>query len=342
MDLVVFNEKIDPRKYDKDLLTGLLESMKLQRSFDKSILRLVSEGKLPGFYHPGSGQEGVSAGAIWPMRDDDYLFYMHRGCNDMIAKKVPLDKLYSDFYGNINGTNLGLGAGIIHGADPSRGVLGQPGTIGSSMPLACGVGMAINYRETDQIVYVTFGDGTSNRELLHGSFNYAALWKLPVIFMCQNNEYALGASFKDEHALVDGYIASRGLSYGIPSYVVDGNDVLAVYEVTQIAVERARKGEGPTFIEAKTMRHKGHHMGDARRYMDKERQQWFIDFNDPINRFQKLLLEYGIFTSEEFDAIDSELIKFNNEAIAKAESFPMPAKERLFAGLFSTSPVPNV
>jgi pyruvate dehydrogenase E1 component alpha subunit len=341
MELVVYNEKPNPGKYEKDLLIDLLKTMKYERIFDISIIRMISEGKIAGFYHAGSGQEAIAAGSVFPLRKDDYLFYMHRGCNEMIAKGIPLDKLYSDFFGNINGTNFGLGAGIIHSADPSRGVMGQPGTIGSNMPLACGIGIAINNRKSDQVVYATFGDGTANRELLHGSFNYAALWKLPVIFVCQNNEYALGAYYKDEHATTDGYIASRGLSYGIPSYVVDGNNVLAVYEVAQIAIERARKGNGPTFIEAKTLRQQGHFVGDPCAYMNKNRLEWFKTHNDPIPSFEKLLLEYDIVTREELASIDEEINNANEESIKKADSYPLPGEDRLYAGLFSTSPVPN-
>jgi pyruvate dehydrogenase E1 component alpha subunit len=341
MELVVYNNKPNPEGYEKDFLINLLKTMKYERIFDVSVIRMISEGKIAGFYHAGSGQEAIAAGSVSPLNQDDYLFYMHRGCNEMVAKGVPLDKLYSDFFGNINGTNRGLGAGIIHGADPSRGVMGQPGTIGSNMPLACGIGIAINRRKSKQLVYCTFGDGTANRELLHGAFNYAALWKLPVIFVCQNNEYALGAYYKDEHATVDGYIASRGLSYGIPSYVVDGNDVLAVYEVAKQAIERARAGEGPTFIEAKTLRQQGHFVGDPCVYMDKERLEWFKTHNDPIPNFESLLLDYGILTKDEINEIDDEVTATNEKAIEKALSYPLPGEDRLYAGLFSTSPVPN-
>ncbi|GHU65855.1 pyruvate dehydrogenase E1 component subunit alpha [Clostridia bacterium] len=342
MELVVYREKPNPEKYSKEFLVSLLSTMKAERIFDVSVIRMISAGKIAGFYHAGSGQEAIAAGSIKEvLRKDDYLFYMHRGCNEMIAKGVPIDRLYADFFGNIYGTNRGLGAGIIHGADPTLGVLGQPGTIGSNMPLACGVGMAINQRKSKQVVYATFGDGTANRELLHGAFNYAGIWKLPVIFMCQNNEYALASKYTDEHALADGYIASRGLSYGIPSYVVDGNDVLAVYEVSKLAVERARNGEGATFIEAKTLRQNGHFVGDPRVYMDKERLEWFITHNDPISNFEKLLLDYNIVTQEELDELDHEITGQNDAAIEKADSYPLPGEERLYEGLYSTSAVPQ-
>ena len=340
MNLVVYNVKSDARKYSKEFLEKLLRNMLLQRVFDQSVIQMISEGKIAGFYHAGSGQEAIAAGVIADMTKEDYLFYMHRGCNEMICKGLELNRLYSDFFGNINGSNRGLGAGIIHSTDPALGIMGQPGTIGSNMPIAAGLGMSIKYRKTNQVVYATFGDGTSSRELLHGSFNLCALHKLPVIYVCQNNEYAIGAYYKTDHATSTGYIAEYGTSYGIPSYVVDGNDVLAVYEVASEAIRRARSGECPTFIEAKTFRHNGHFVGDPITYMDMDRLEWFKKYDDPITNFKKQLLEYEIFTAEELQAIDKEIEEFNKAEIAKAESYPMPTEERLYAGLFSTSPSP--
>ena len=340
MELVIYNERPDVKEYSKELLTRLYTDMRKERMFDQSVIRMVSEGKIAGFYHPGSGQEAIAAGVCANLTDEDYLLYMHRGCNEMICKGMEMDKLYADFFGNIHGTNRGLGAGIIHGADPSRGVMGQPGTVGSNMPIAVGLGVSIKYRKTNQVVYCTFGDGTANRELLHGAFNYAALMKLPVIFLCQNNEYGLGAHYKDEHATTTGYIAERGLSYGIPSYVVDGNNVLAVYEVAKKAVENARGGGGPSFIEAKTYRQHGHFIGDPATYMDKERLRWFIEENDPLDNYDKVLLKSGMFTEDELKTLVDEVTKLNDEAIVEADSYPLPTEERLYQGLYSTSPSP--
>ncbi len=338
MEVIVYDKKTDAKNYSKATLKKIYTNIYNERIFDDSIVRMISEGRIAGFYHAGAGQEAIAGAALADMNDDDYLLYMHRGCNEMVAKGIPLNKLYSDFFANVNGTNFGLGAGIIHSAYPPKGVIGQPGTIGSNMPIAVGLGIAIKYRKSQQVVYATFGDGTSARELLHGSFNYAALKKLPVIFMCQNNEYGLGNYYKSDHATTTGYLAEYGTSYGIPSYVVDGNDALAVYDVAKEAIERARAGEGPTFIEAKTFRYNGHFVGDPMVYMDKERQKWFMENNDPINNLRAKMIESGQFTAEEIDALNKELEEFNEAEIEKAASFPLPDEDRLYAGLFSTSP----
>ena len=335
MKLKVAFTKPNPKNYDKDVLLGLYKSMKEQRVFDESINRFIAAGKIKGFYHNGSGQEGVSAGTLCQLRDDDGLFYCHRGCNDMIAKGTPISMLYGDFFSNVHGTNKGLGAGIVHSAWPPKGVLGQPGTVGSNVTLAVGVAYAYKVRKVDNVVVCVFGDGSSARELLHGALNWAGLWKLPVIFVCQNNQYAIVQHYMEDHA-VEEHIAEYAEPYrNVQPVVVDGNDVLAVHEVMATAVARARAGEGATFIEAKTFRHFGHSVGDTGFYMDAERRDWFTNFYDPIKNFAKQLIEFEIATAEDLAAIDAEVVEADSKASALADTFPLPPESRLYEGLFS-------
>ncbi len=335
MKLKVIVEKQNPKDYDKELLLELYRVMLQCRIFDESIIRMVSQGKIKGFYHAGSGHEAIGVGTCSALKDDDYIFYMHRGCNEMIAKGVPIDRLYADFFGNVYGTNKGLGAGIIHSAWPEKGVLGQPGTVGSNFTLGVGVGLAIKYRKSDQVCVCYFGDASAARELLHGALNWAGLHKLPVIFVCENNEFGLSNPYMNSHA-VDQFIAEYAASYkNVDAVVVDGNDVLAIKEVMDAAVERARKGEGATFIEAKTYRHKGHFIGDPVLYMDKDRTEWFVTQNDPILNLKNQLLSSKIATEAELDEIEAKIREEDKAAIESADAHPMPTKDRLYEGLFS-------
>lgn len=335
MDLKVFKEKLDPKKYDKDLLLKLYRIMLQERVFDESVMRLIAEGTIQGFYHAGAGQEAIAAGSCASLRDDDYIFYAHRGCNEMIAKGVPIDMLYADFFANIHGTNKGLGAGIIHSAYPQLGVLGQPGTIGSNSSLGAGVGYAIKYKQTDQVCVCYFGDGTSSRELIYGALNWMGIWKLPVILFCENNEWAISSHFKTTCAVND-YVSERATGYkDVEVVVCDGNDPLAVKEVMDAAVARARRGEGGTFIEALTYRHGGHFVGDPAMYRDpKVTEDWKTN-KDPIINYKKALLDSGMLSEAELDACEKTVREEDEAAIQEALKYPLPPKERLFEGLFS-------
>ena len=335
MNLKVYMEKPNPKNYDKELLLELYRKLWQCRAFDASVIRMVSEGKIKGFYHAGSGEEAIGVGSCTQLRDDDYIFYMHRGCNEMIAKGVPVDLLYGDFFGTMHSTNKGLGAGTIHSAYPEKGVLGQPGTIGTNSILGVGVGLSIKYRKTDQVCICYFGDGTAARELLHGALNWSGLYKLPVIFMCENNEFGLSNPYKNSHD-INQYIAEYATGYAnVESVVVDGNNVLAVKEVSDAAIARARRGDGPTFIEAKTYRHKGHFVGDPTVYRDKVRDEWFINHDDPVYNFKSQLLACEIASESELDAIEAKVKEEDTKASDVAYAAPMPTKDRIYEGLFS-------
>ena len=190
----IFTKDINLNDYSKDMLLDFYKKMVTIRKFDENLIRLIQEGKVSGFYHSGIGSESVSVGSIlYNLRDKDYLYYNHRGCNQMIAKGLSLYKLYCDFMGRVDGTTRGLGAGIVHSADPSLGIMGQAGTIGSQFELAVGTAYASKFKGTDLVTAVFFGEGAASREPLHGSLNWAALYKLPVIYICENNEFAISS-----------------------------------------------------------------------------------------------------------------------------------------------------
>ncbi|MRG85235.1 thiamine pyrophosphate-dependent dehydrogenase E1 component subunit alpha [Salinibacillus xinjiangensis] len=331
----VYQKDIQLDDYSKeDLVTFYREMVKI-RKFDENLIRLMHEGKVSGFYHSGIGSEGLSVGSIVKnLRDEDYLYYNHRGCNQKIAKGVPLSKLYGDFLGTVEGTTRGLGAGIVHSADTSRGVLGQAGTIGSQFNIAVGSAYSAKLQNTNRVTVVYFGDGAASREPLHGSLNWAGLYNLPIIYICENNEYAISSRWDETHSVRE-HIADWAWGYGISNCVVDGNDVLLMNEVTKEAVDRAKRGEGPTFIEAKTFRHRGHFEGDTYDYVDQEELKDWKENRDPIKNFKNLLLENNICVENEFTRVDEEVDQEILEAIAKAESSPMPDEKRIYEGLFA-------
>lgn len=330
----IYKKNIDLSQYNDEFLTDMFRTMVRIRKFDQNLIRLMQEGKVSGFYHSGIGSEALSAGAMVTLQPDDYLFYNHRGCNQMIAKGVPLSRLYGDFLGTLEGTTGGLGAGIVHSSDMSIGVVGQAGTIGSQFSIGVGTGLSAKWRKTEQVTAIFFGEGAASEEALHGSLNWAALYKLPIVYVCENNEYAISSHWTETHA-VRQHIADWADGYGIPNCVVDGNDPLLMAEVVGEAVARARRGDGPTFIEAQTFRHRGHYEGDPATYMDKEVLRDWIENRDPIVNFSAVLRQSGRAPQDTLDLIDDEIAEEVKAAIAKAEAAPLPEQERIFQGIYS-------
>lgn len=323
-------------KYKKELLLKLYRTMLIERRFDQELIRLLHDGKVGGFYHSGLGHEAIAAGVCASLEDKDYLFYHHRGCNQQIAKGISLKGIYADFMGRVDGTTEGLGAGIVHHVDPEKGILGQSGTIGESYVLAAGVGYSIKLRGTDQVCVAFNGDGATAREVFHGGINWVGLYNLPVLFVIENNLFGSTLSFEKSHSLKKGgSLADRADSYGVPAYVVDGNNVLEVYDVAQKAIERARAKGGPTLIEAMTYRYRGHFEGDSAEYMDKEVVNEWREKRDPIDTYRKKLMDSDMINKDELNDIDVEVEKTIADAIAEADASPVPGKERIFKGLYA-------
>jgi TPP-dependent pyruvate/acetoin dehydrogenase alpha subunit len=316
----------------KERLIGFYEQMTRIMLWEQKLLRLIEEGKVSGFYHTGRGQEAVPVGACAALRPDDYIMYAHRGCGYMIAKGLPLSRLFGDFLANVEGTTRGLGAGIVHIAWPQLGILGQSGTLGGCFPIATGAALSATYRGTDQVCVCFFGDGTSNRGTFHEAANAAALWKLPVVWLCENNFYAVSVHVRDSTSVEN--IADRAAAYGIPGRIVDGMDVVAVYEAVSEAVERARRGRGPSLIEAKTYRFRGHFEGDPDSYRGRDEvDEW--KKRDPIPALAKRLVAEGLATEPDLDTIRARVQREVDEAAEEALRAPMPSPDRIFQYVYA-------
>lgn len=313
-------------------IIGFYEMMTRCNLWEQKLLWLMDEGKVSGFYHTGRGQEAVPVGACAALRDGDYIMYAHRGCGYMIAKGLSMEKMYGDFLAYTNGTTGGLGAGIVHIAWPELGILGQSGTIGGCFPIAAGAAFSAKYRGTDQVCVCFFGDGASNRGTAHESMNAASVMKLPVVWLCENNGYAVSVCC-DVSTSVEN-IADRGTAYNMPGVVVDGMDPVAVHDAVAEAVAKARAGEGPTLIEAKTYRFRGHFEGDVCAYRSTEElERW--KKRDPIPATAKKLIDDKILTQEEINAIDERVQEEVDEAAERALKGEFPSRERMLEGVYA-------
>jgi pyruvate dehydrogenase E1 component alpha subunit len=257
---------------DTALATELYRLVALVRATELRLQQHITKEGFGGFWHPGLGQEGLQVGAAAALRTDDYLFYAHRGLGYAVAKGMKLTALLGDLFGRVTGSTGGKGGGTVHFVDPSIGVLGQGGTLGSNFTLGAGAAISARMLGTDRVVAIFFGDGASARGTFHEAALQASVWKLPLVWVCENNGWALSAPFAEQSPTDD--IADRAAAYGVPGVVVDGQDALAVHAATSEAVARARAGEGPTLIEAKTLRIRGHYEGD--------RQQYRTDLTDGV------------------------------------------------------------
>ena len=271
-------------------LRDLLHQMLLIRAFEESAEQLYLQGLIHGTMHLSIGQEGSAVGACAALRPTDYILSTHRGHGHCIAKGARADQMMAEFFGKESGYCRGRG-GSMHMADVDTGNLGANGIVAGGVPMAAGVGLSIQMQRQDRVVLVFFGDGASNEGAFHESLNLAAIWNLPVIYFCENNQYAMSMSIA-RASKVD-RISDRAAGYGMAGVTVDGNDLVAVYRETQVAAQRARTGGGPTLIEARTYRWKGHSKSDKQRYRTKEEVKEWQD-RDPIARLVRDMIEAGL------------------------------------------------
>ena len=243
----------------KGKIVDMYRTMKLIRDFEANASRLFAEGKIPGFVHLYIGEEAIATGVCAGLNDDDYITSTHRGHGHIIAKGGDIKYMMAELYGKATGYCKGKG-GSMHIADANKGILGANGIVGAGHNIAVGAGLSAKYRGTDQVCVCFFGDGSTNQGTFHEAMNLASIWKLPVIFVCENNLYGISMHQSKHQAIQD--VADRAVAYNVPGVIVDGNDVFAVYEAATEAVVRARAGQGPTLIECKTYRHQGHFEGD--------------------------------------------------------------------------------
>jgi TPP-dependent pyruvate/acetoin dehydrogenase alpha subunit len=317
-----------------DALLQMYAGMLRVRLFEERVRELFANGRIPGFLHTSIGQEATAIGAAAALRSDDYVFSTHRGHGHLIAKGGSLRGLMAELYGKANGICHGKG-GTMHIADASVGYLGANGVLASGCVLAPGVGLSIKHRKSGQVVLTFFGDGAANRGPFHEGVNMAALWTLPVIFFCENNGWASTTA----HALsaAGGSIAARAAGYGIPGETIDGNDVLAVYEAVRRAAERARGGDGPSLIEAHTIRWVGHFEGDAQAYRSRDEAAEGRR-TDPITRLARVLEERGLLDAGHAEHIRERAAAEIDDAVAHAEGSPLPEPEDALTDLFAHYP----
>ncbi|SNS10372.1 pyruvate dehydrogenase E1 component alpha subunit [Anaerovirgula multivorans] len=317
--------------YDKELLKDFYTTMVRIRYFEEKIEEMSLKGEIPGFVHLYIGEEAIATGVCKNLTRKDYIQSTHRGHGHTIAKGAQLDKMMAELFGKKTGYCKGKG-GSMHIADFSVGMLGANGIVGGGFNLATGGALAEKMKGTNNIAVVFFGDGASNRGTFHEAINMAAAWKLPVIFVCENNEWASTTPYLEQTSVKD--IADRAVGYGIPGVIVDGNDIFQVYEAAKTAVERARKGEGPTLLEAKTYRIKGHFVGDPEMYRTKEEVKERFNSNDPIKRFEENVLSSGSLTGKELAEIREKVMLEVKKAVDFAENSRFPEVEELYTDLY--------
>jgi pyruvate dehydrogenase E1 component alpha subunit len=315
---------IDAGTLDRATLLRLHRTMLTIRLFEQRVAREFRTGEIPGFVHMYVGEEAVAAGVCANLEDDDYVTSTHRGHGHCIAKGCDLRRMMAEIYGREDGLCKGRG-GSMHIADFSRGMLGANAIVGGGVALATGAGLASSVRGSGQVAVAFFGDGAANQGVLHESLNLAAIWKLPVVYVCENNGFAESTPAAYATSVPD--VASRASAYGIPGVVADGGDVRDVYVAARTAVERARASEGPTLLEVKTYRFLGHFEGDPDRYRDDEDRQTTRK-HDALVRLREELLAAADTTEEELAALEAELEAAISDAVefARASPFPDPAE----------------
>jgi pyruvate dehydrogenase E1 component alpha subunit len=298
----------------------MFRRMALLKANDERCRKVVTSGRLMMPYYSYRGQEAIPAAMSVNLTDRDYLCTIYRGIHDMLAKGMPLKALWAEIAGRVDGTCKGKG-GPMHLTYPEKGVMVTTGIVGSSMPIATGIGWGIQLSGEDRVSLATFGDGASNIGAFHEALNLASVWKLPVIFLCQNNGYGEHTAYAKATSVAR--ISDRAAAYGMPGIHVDGNDPVAMYGAAAEAVARARSGEGPTLIEAVTFRFHGHVFGDADGYMSAGEKEAAIAA-DPYPRYRDLLIAEGLASEAELAAIEADCEAQLDEAVAYALAAPFP------------------
>lgn len=315
---------------DQHLKRNLLKTMVRIRLFEEKVEELFLSGVLPGFVHLYIGEEAIASGVCSALKKSDYITSTHRGHGHVLAKGARMDRMMAELYGKKTGYCKGKG-GSMHIFDFNLGVLGANGVVGGGFPIAVGAGLSAKLKRTDEVCVCFFGDGSSNRGTFHESLNMAAAWNLPVIYVCENNRYA--ATTPTHTTTSVNNIADRATGYGIPGVIVDGNNVEEVYSAAKNAIERARNGEGPTLIECKTYRIKGHFVGDPERYRSKDEVKEMKAL-DPIERYIKGLFDENVCTIEEVEEIYQGIRNEVIIAIKFAEGSPNPEPEDALTDLY--------
>jgi pyruvate dehydrogenase E1 component alpha subunit len=322
---------------EPDKLRRMMYDMLLARRFEEKTAEAYALGKIGGFCHLYIGQEAVAVGAIHAQRPDDYVMTAYREHVHALQCGITPGAVMAELYGRADGCSKGKG-GSMHMFDAEKNYLGGHGIVGGQIPLALGVAWKIKYRQEDRVIQVYCGEAAVNQGAFHESLNMAALWKVPMILIVENNRFGMGTAWERASSLYDIY--QKATAYAMPSAVADGMDVLDMYRVTKEAVERARRGEGPTLIEARTYRFVGHSMSDPvsgvyRTKEDVEKEKG----NDPIRIFADLLARQNILSQEELEKMDAEVKQLSEEAADFADKSPEPGVDQLYTEIYADEDV---
>lgn len=302
------------------------------RLFEEQAEYQSSQGKVLGALHTYIGEEAVGVGVCSHLEATDYITSTHRGHGHCISKGADIQKMMAELFGKATGYCKGKG-GSMHIADFAVGMLGANGIVAGGFGLATGAGLAAQVRGSGQVAICFFGDGAANRGPFHENINIGAVWRLPVVYVCENNQYAQWTPQKEVTLVTD--IASMASAYGIPGVQVDGMDVLAVYEAAGEAIERARRGAGPTLLECKTYRFHGHNFGDPQQYRSREEIAEWSEQRDPIQRFARYLKDEGMLTDEQDAAVQQQVAADIQAAVQFAEQSPFPSDDELYKDVYS-------
>lgn len=314
------------KNLDKDVLLDLLYQMILIRRFEEKCAESYSLGKIGGFCHLYIGQEAVGVGALSALRPDDYVITSYREHGQAIAKGISPDAVMAELYGKAGGCSKGKG-GSMHMFDRNVNFLGGHGIVGGQIPLATGVAFASKYQETDQVTLCFFGEAAVNQGAFHESLNMAQLWKLPCIYICENNQYGMGTALEKAMSLSD--VSRKAVAYNMASEFVDGMDVLAVREAVERAVERGRKTGDPTLLEIRTYRFMGHSMSDPGNYRTRAEIEKHQE-RDPIKLFTESLQDNGILTDQALEEMETRVRGEVEQSLKFAEESPLPDPEELY------------
>jgi len=319
--------------YSKEFITDLYKNLLGMRLSEEKLVTIYKEGRVPGHIHSGVGQEATHVGTLFTRKEGDYFKLAHRLVSISNVLGVSFNNIFAEILGRQDGNSRG-GGGVNHIADLSKGILGMSGTLGCDVPIAVGAAYKLKLQGGDNIAYCYYGDGTSNRGPLHEAMNWAAAWKLPVLFILDNNQWAISTCIHETSG-VENPGADRAAAYGMPSKVVDGTDVFAVYEGAKELTEYVRAGNGPALLEAKSYRWRGHFEGDQCKYRDPAITEKWQKKRNCVKRMENYMLENNFITEDEIKAMYDEIEVTLDAAVAFAEASPRATAEDLFRNVYA-------
>jgi len=338
METTATKDKKNKLKYSKDLYLQWYEQMQMMRRFEERAGQLYGMQKIKGFCHLYNGQEAVVAGAISVMTKQDAMITAYRDHAHALGKGVTAREVMAELYGKITGCSKGKG-GSMHMFSKEHRFFGGHGIVGGQIPLGAGIAFAEQYNGTKNICVCYMGDGAVRQGALHEAFNMAMLWKLPVVFVVENNSYAMGTSVERTSNVTELY--KLGSAYDMPSYQVDGMSVEAVHESMEMACDHARSGKGPVFLEMKTYRYKGHSMSDPAKYRSKDEVEEFKS-KDPIEVTKQVLLDNKFATEADIEAIDNRIAEIVEDSVKFAEESPYPDASELYKDVYDQADYPYI